>query len=113
MTVTGGFFQGACLSIEGETVRVTPKIKWYEIILGIIPFILIMVWGNSVALCKIIPVVGGAIGGFVSALISATGLIFIKQSKPVWMKILIAVCAVAAAFGICCGIGFALVAAMS
>ncbi len=110
-TIKGSFLTGAYLSINGENIQLTPKIKWYEIVLCLLPFILIMVWGNSVALCKIVPVVGGAIGGGLSALLSFTGLFFMRSVKPVWAKILIALAAIGVTFGVCCGIGYAIVGA--
>lgn len=106
--IQGNFLYGACLVIGAESIRLTPKIKWYEIALAILPFVLIMVWGNVVALCKIVPVVGGAIGGGISALFSILGLLLIKSVKPIWLKILIAVAVVGVTFGICCGIGYAI-----
>ncbi len=111
--VVGGFFQGACLNIDGESIRVTPKIKWYEIVLAVIPFVLIMIWGNSVALCKIVPVVGGAIGGFISALFSCCGLFLMKSSNKIWLKILIGLAAIAVTFLVCFGIGAAIVGALT
>lgn len=108
-TITGSFLLGACLSIEGETIRLTPKITWYEIVLCILPFILIMIWGNVVALCQIVPVVGGAIGGAISGMLSVVSLFVMRSVKPVWAKILIGIGFVGATFGICCGIGFAII----
>ena len=110
--IQGNFLYGACLLIGSESIRLTPKIKWYEIALAIIPFVLIMVWGNVVALCKIVPVVGGAIGGGISGLLSVLGLVLIKSVKPVWLKILIAVAVAGVTFGICCGIGYAILSAV-
>lgn len=109
----GNFFQGATLNVESESVRVTPPIKWYEIVLSVLPFILIMIWGNSVALCKIIPVVGGAIGGLVSGLMCVLNCFVIKRINKIYLKILISLAVLIATFGICCGIGYAIVAAMS
>ena len=111
-TVQGNFISGACLLVDSEWIRLTPKLKWYEIALAVIPFILIMVWGNVVALCQIVPVVGGAIGGGLSALFSVAGLVLIKRAKPIWLKIVIAVAVTAATFGICCGIGYAILSAI-
>ena len=34
----GSFLTGSTLLIEGETIQLSPKAKWYEIILAIIPF---------------------------------------------------------------------------
>ena len=42
--------------------------KWYEYILALIIPIFVLTWGNSVYLCSIFPIVGGAIGGAISAL---------------------------------------------
>ena len=108
-TVKGSFLFGACLLIDGETIRLTPKITWYEVVLCLLPFILIMVWGNTIALCKIVPVAGGALGGAVSAVLSCIGLLGMRYVKPVWAKILIAVAAVGVTFGICCGLGYAII----
>lgn len=111
--IKGNFLYGACLLINGETIRLTPKITWYEIVLCILPFILIMVWGNTVALYKIIPVAGGAIGGAVSAMLSCVSLYLMRSVKEVWAKILIGFSAILVTFGICCGIGFAILIALA
>ncbi len=112
-TVKGNFLSGASLLIDGETIRLTPKITWYEIVLCLLPFILVMIWGSSVELCKIVPVVGGAIGGGLSALLSCVGLLFMRSVKPIWAKILIALAAIGVTFGVCCGIGYAIVGALT
>lgn len=109
----GNFFKGATLVIGEDSVRVTPPIKWYEIVLSILPFILIMVWGNSVALCKLVPVIGGAIGGGISALLCCANIIIIKRIDKIWLKIIISIAMLAATFGVCCGIGYAMIAALS
>lgn len=59
----GSAFSGVSLVIDGQTVRVSPAPKWYEIVLALLPFLFLVTWGNSPALCSIFPVVGGAIGG--------------------------------------------------
>ena len=38
----------------------------FEIVLSILIFAFVMVWGNSAKLCAIFPIVGGAIGGGIS-----------------------------------------------
>lgn len=107
-TVSGGFAVGAKLNVGGRTIRLTPAIKWYEVVLCVLPLILVLVWGNSVTLCKVIPIVGGAIGGAIGGLMSALGFFFIKTAKPLWLKMVLAVAFLAATFGICCGIAFAI-----
>ncbi len=113
VTLLGNFLQGCVLAVGGENIRLTPKIKWYEIVLAIIPFVLILIWGNVVALCEIVPVVGGLIGGAISGAFSAVGLYFIKKADKWWLKILIALAAVGVTFGVCCAIGYAIVGALT
>ncbi len=110
VSLTGSFFQGAVISINGETIRVVPTIKWYEIVLCIIPLILNVVWGNSVALCKIIPVVGGAIGGAINGAFAVLILAVLKSVKPIWLKILIAIAMTILSFAICYGIAMIILA---
>lgn len=109
-TVNGGYIQGASLFINGETIELMPKIKWYEIVLCVLPFVLIMIWGNSTALVNIVPVVGGAIGGAVSAVVCFLEFLLVK---PLWLKAVIAVVGLAVTFLICWGIGSAIVSALT
>lgn len=111
VTANGGFLQGASLDIKGETIALTPRVKWYEIVLCVLPFLFVMIWGNVTALVKIIPIVGGAIGGGISGLFGVLGLWGIKSVKPIWLKLLVALGCFAITFGICYGIGYAIVAA--
>ncbi|MCM1546441.1 MAG: hypothetical protein NC033_05335 [Clostridiales bacterium] len=111
--VQGNFFTGAKLVLGDVQTVLIPTIKWYEIVLAVLPFVLIMVWGNSVALCRIVPVIGGAIGGGISGGLSVLGLFFMRSAKPVWLKILIGLAAIGLTFGICCGIGYAVLSALT
>ncbi|MDE7464398.1 MAG: hypothetical protein K2M48_05150, partial [Clostridiales bacterium] len=86
-----------------------------EIVLAVIPFLLVLIWGNILSLCLMVPVVGGivggaaggAVGGGISALISILGLVGMRCVKPAWLKVLIGIAAIGIAFGICCGLGYA------
>ncbi len=109
--INGNYIQGAVLAAGEETVRLTQPVKWYEIVLSVLPFLLIMVWGNVVALCEIVPVVGGLIGGGISAVLSCLNLFIIKGVKPIWLKVVISIAILGVTFGICCGIGYAIIAA--
>lgn len=111
VTVSGNSMTGAKLLTESRTIQLTPKLKWYEILLALPGFILILVWGNSVALCSILPVVGGAIGGGISAALAVLTFFAIKRANKLWLKIIIAIIGVAVTFLICWGIGEAIVAA--
>lgn len=87
--VTGNFVAGTKLVIGGETIEMVPSAKWYEIMCSIFIFVLNMVWGNSVALCTIFPVAGGAIGGAISGLIAVANLLVMKSVKSVALKLAI------------------------
>lgn len=112
VVLNGNFLSGVTMHVNGETIRLTSKLKWYEIVLGILPFLLILIWGNSISLCAIVPVVGGALGGAISAIFSVVGLYGIKCSKPIWLKIVIALACLGVTFGICAGIGYAILGAL-
>ena len=84
----GSFLFGRTLLIEGETIQLSPKAKWYEIVLAIIPIIFLLTWGNSVSLCSIFPVVGGAIGGALGGVSSVMSLFFMKSQKKPLFKVL-------------------------
>lgn len=109
--ISGNYLSGAILEKGEQKIRLTPAIKWYEIVLSILPFLLILIWGNSVTLFSLVPVIGGAVGGLISGIISVLNLLIIKGIKSVWLKILISVGMIAAAFLICFLIGFSIVSA--
>lgn len=88
--LTGNFLTGNTLNIDGEVIQLSSKIKWYEIVLAIIPFLFLMTWGNVVSLCAIFPVVGGAIGGALGGISAVVSLFFMKNKKPL-VKILIGI----------------------
>ena len=79
--VKGNLFTGVNLYIEGETVQLSPKASWFEIAFAILPFVFLMVWGNSAELCEIFPVVGGAIGGALGGFGGVISLYLMKQQK--------------------------------
>lgn len=112
VTLSGNFVRGVKITVANETIQLVPPVKWYEILLSILPFILVMVWGNSVELCKIVPIVGGAIGGGISGLMMFTNLIVIKRVNKLWLKILISLGMLVATFIICWAIACAILAAI-
>ncbi|MBR2341666.1 MAG: hypothetical protein IKB66_02365 [Clostridia bacterium] len=87
--VKGNFTLGVKLLIDGETIEVSPAPKWYETVLAILPIVFALTWGNSVALCQIFPIMGGAIGGALGALFSMLSLSFMKKEKRVAVKVII------------------------
>lgn len=60
---TGNSIKGLYMTVDNQTTQVTAPAKWYEIALSVLIFVVILIWGNSLTLCSIVPVVGGAIGG--------------------------------------------------
>ena len=106
----GNFFRGTQLLIGSETIAVTPACKWYEYVLSAIPFVLVMIWGNAVPLCEIIPIVGGALGGAIGGLSFALCLLALRKVKNIALKILISVGITGVCFLICYLIALAILA---
>ena len=42
----GNFLTGATLTVGENQVRIVNPVKWYEIVMSVLPFILIMIWGQ-------------------------------------------------------------------
>ena len=87
--IKGNFLYGSTITIDNEEIEVSPKAKWFEIVLVLFAPIFVIIWGNSASLCEIFPVVGGAIGGFLSCLISFSGFAIMKTKTSVLQKILV------------------------
>ena len=96
--LNGNYFKGVKATLHGQTIELLPPLKWYEIIFAILPFILNIIWGNSVALCSILLIAGGAIGGLISGLFTAINLFAMRSVRQIWLKLLIAICLTAASF---------------
>ena len=92
----GNFLIGSSLQIDGESIQLSPKLKWYEIVLAVIPFLFLVIWGNSATLCSVFPVVGGAIGGGLGGAAAILSLVFMKSNKSLLVKIIIGVISIAA-----------------
>ena len=101
VTVKGSFVTGTKLILDGEEAQLTASPKWYEIICSVMIFAFIMVWGNSIALCKIVPIVGGAIGGGISGAMAFLNLTLMKSQKNIWMKLIIWLAMLAATVALC------------
>ena len=113
VTVSGNVFKATQLTIGSETITLSPAPKWYEIVLSVLPFILIMIWGNSPALCSILPVIGGAIGGAISGMFLVISLVSMKSKKSVVAKIGVGLAMTVGCFLICALLGFLMVSALS
>lgn len=101
LSLNGSYLSGVTGEIGNQKMNFVDKTKWYEWLLAFLSVIFVIVWGNSIELCEIFPIVGGAIGGGISGLISGIGLIFMKASKNIMFKLLMAVCTFIVAVFIC------------
>lgn len=109
--IKGNLFTGVTLTIGQDSVEVLKKTTWYEYTLSVLPLILILIWGNSVALCRIVPVVGGAIGGVIGGVAMVISVMQMRKRKLPG-KILTALICTAAAFAVCALLGYLLVFAL-
>lgn len=100
VTVSGSEMLGVTLHIGSEQISVCPKPAWYDWILAMIPLMLNLVWGNSLELCRIVPVVGGAIGGAINGAAIAV-LISMMRGKRLGGKLLTALLGTVVCFGAC------------
>ena len=101
VSVKGNFISGIKLIIGAETIDVERPAKFYEIFCSCIIFALVLVWGNSVELCAIFPIIGGAIGGAVSGLMAFFNLLWMKSANGLVKKLLIWVGMLVATVMIC------------
>ena len=89
ISMEGSYIIGLKLCIDNETIEITPKPKWYEFALAMLPFIFLMIWGNNPSLCAIFPVVGGAIGGALGGLGIVASLFYTRKAESLGKKLLI------------------------
>lgn len=87
--LVGSVMTGVKLTIQGETIQISPKPAWYVLFFSILIFAFNISWGNSSALCAIFPIVGGAIGGLVSGLFAVFNVLWANKVKNAALKILI------------------------
>ena len=81
VTLKGNALTGVTATIQGQDIVILPKLSGLDYILCILPFALIMIWGNSQALCSIVPVVGGAIGGAIGAIFACESMMLMRKAK--------------------------------
>ena len=91
VVIIGSSLMGLKLHIDNDIIEVSPKPKLYEIIFAVLPFIFLLTWGNSIALCSIFTVVGGALGGALGGIGSITSLLLMKNAKSLLTKLLIGI----------------------
>ena len=106
----GSYLAGVCLYIGDEVIQIVPRPKWYELILAILPFAFLMVWGNNPQLCAIFPVTGGMLGGAVGGAALTCSLLLMRMQKKPLYKVLVGIAFLAAAILVCYLIALALLA---
>ena len=89
--ISGSIFTGVSLKVGNESIQIIEKTKWYEYALAIMMLVFNFIWGNSKELNEIFPIVGGGIGGFLTAFIALPSLIFMKKAKKPVYKVLIGI----------------------
>ncbi len=87
--IKGSFLNGISFIIEGRTIQVTPKPKWYEHVLAWMTVAFVAVWGGSPQLCSIFPIIGGAIGCAIAGGTAVASEYAMRQVKNPLLKILI------------------------
>lgn len=87
--VKGNMLKGVQLVIGSDVITVQDPPKWYEYVLSVFIFVFNLVWGNIPACVAIIPIVGGALGGFFSALFAMLNLLFMRKTEKLWLKLLL------------------------
>ncbi|MBQ7923745.1 MAG: hypothetical protein IJ329_00405 [Clostridia bacterium] len=87
----GNTLTGVTLKIQNEVIRLVDKPAWYVLVLSILMFIFVIVWGNSPTLCAVFPIVGGFIGGAICGIGAVLNVLIAGMVKKASYKILIGV----------------------
>ncbi len=85
----GSYIGGVKLVIGVDEIEIVPSPKWYEILCALFLLVFVTVWGNSVALCSIVPLVGGVIGGAIAGVCAVLSIFLMKMTNNVGFKLLI------------------------
>ena len=89
ITISGNPITGQKMHIDRQEFVLFPSPKWYEVLIAVLTFVIALAWGNSPLLVRIFPIVGGAIGGGVSGVMTFFSIYFMKMVKKPLYKILI------------------------
>ena len=84
----GNFLTGAHLTIDQEKIQLTPPIKWYELLLPILVFCFMIIWGSVPSLVLMFPLVGGALGGLIDGVGIISSILAMKSIKRISIKLL-------------------------
>ncbi len=101
VTLKGNAFTGCKMMIGNEMIVMYNAPAWYEIALSVFIPVFVIIWGAVPSLVKIFPIVGGAIGGAISAVFGVVNLVMMKKTGNIGLKLLIFVGVFAATLVIC------------
>ena len=108
--IYGNMFSGLTLGYGANRYVITKPLPWFYYVLCFFPFAMTMVLGSLGVLAEMgFYYVGGAIGGGISGGLSAASLFTVAYLPKWWMRVLVALAFIAVTFGICLGIGNAIV----
>jgi hypothetical protein len=86
VTAKGAFTTGIQLTIDGETIQMDKGAAWYEFAACALMWIVMLVWGIVPNLYAIWPVLGGALGGALHAILALTAMLGMKSTKNIALK---------------------------
>lgn len=84
----GNSMLGVTLSVKDKKIQIVDAPAWYVTAFAALSFAFIIIWGSSVALCKIFPVIGGAAGGAISAIFAISSVFVASKIKNSCLKLL-------------------------
>lgn len=87
--IKGSFLTGATLCVDQDVIQLSEPCKWYEIFCSVLICAFVLIWGSVPQLCRIFPIVGGAIGGGISGMTACMNLFLMIGTKKVGFKLLI------------------------
>lgn len=111
--VKGSLLTGVKVVFGSDAVQVLRAPTWYETVCSVLIFMLVLVWGNTPALCAIVPIVGGAIGAAISGAMAVVNLMIMRNTKSVGAKLGIFVGFLVGTFVMCYAIAMVLLLALA
>ena len=99
--VQGTFLKGVSIVVDGEKIQVVAKPTWYTTAIAAFTVLFVIIWGSIPALVPVFPIVGGALGGLISALFACLQISMASRVDVWWKKLLIGVLGFGAALFIC------------
>lgn len=105
----GNNFKGRSINVGGFSYIYLEAIEWYEYFIAISLFVFFLIWSNVPALVKIIPTVGGALGGGIVGFLLGLSLAINRLTNNKGLRCLIITGFFLAGFLTCFLLGFALI----